>query len=402
MKLSGCTQISYQQVQKLIAHHLNYVYFPRHIEKIYRQHYHQEVVRELRIRAPIVFILYSFLTFGLYKVSLEEQLSNDWLETYVWVGILTIAVWLLSWCSRFNRYFDWYAGFAAVGAVTLTFMMIAKLNPVENHALFHVAMMYAVIIIYSFIGLRFYTALLAGWLGGLFTVSVCHWLDYQIDWLVLNRSYIFTSFLGMALCYALDRQNRANFLQNCLIQLNQSKLLQQAELLEALSRHDALTGLANRRYLEEVLTREWRSAQHYQTPLSLMMLDIDYFKHYNDCFGHIAGDECLRQLATVLTNQTQRSHELAARYGGEEFMLVLPMRTLQQAEHMAQNLLKQVRHLALPHPRSPVSSMLSISIGVVNIVPSPQATLSDFIIQADQALYQAKKYGRNQYAVVAL
>jgi diguanylate cyclase (GGDEF)-like protein len=262
--------------------------------------------------------------------------------------------------------------------------------------------MYAVVIIYGFVGLRFYTAFIAGWSGGLLAIGASLLLNYNIDWILFNRTYTFSSFLGMALAYAIDRQHRENYLQNCMIELNQKKLSQQAQLLESLSRQDALTHLANRRYLEEVLTREWFSALRYQHPLTIMMIDIDYFKHYNDSLGHVAGDRCLKAIASILKQMTSRGNELAARYGGEEFMLIFPMTDHQHAEKIAMNLLQRINELALPHPNSLVCEHITVSIGVISTIPQRHHQLSDLIMQADQALYQAKKYGRNQYALMQL
>ena len=402
MKLPGSSQFTYHQIRKLIAHGLNWVHFPWHIEALYRRRYCQEAAREFRYRAPIILALYSFLTFGIYKVNAGYDVSITWIYYYTWVGIIVFITWLMSFIKRLNRFFDIYVGIGAMSAVALTFLMITVMAPVQNNALFHLAMMYAVVIVYGFVGLRFYTAFIAGWSGGLLAMLVSLLLDYNIDWVLFNRTYTFSSFLGMALAYAIDRQHRENYLQNCIIELNQKKLSQQAQLLESLSRQDALTDLANRRYLEEVLTREWFSALRYQHPLTIMMIDIDYFKNYNDSFGHVAGDSCLKAIATVLKQMTSRGNELAARYGGEEFMLVFPMINHQQAQNIAENLLQRVNDLALPHPNSLVCDNITISIGVISTVPQRHHQLSDLIMQADQALYQAKKYGRNQYALMRL
>ena len=402
MKLPGSTQFTYHQIQKLIQNGLNLVHFPWQIEALYRRHYCREAAREFRYRAPIILALYGFLTFGIYKISLGHEVGITWMYYYTWVGIIIFIAWVLSFIEKLSQWFDIYAGIGSMMAVALTFLMITVIGPVQSNALFHVAMMYAVVIIYGFVGLRFYTAFIAGWSGGLLAMLVSLLLDYNIDWVLFNRTYTFSSFLGMALAYAIDRQHRENYLQNCIIELNQKKLSQQAEQLESLSRQDALTNLANRRYLEEVLTREWFNALRYQQPLTVMMIDIDYFKHYNDSFGHVAGDSCLKAIATVLKQITSRGNELAARYGGEEFMLIFPMTDAQQAQKIADNLLQRVNNLALPHPNSLISDNITVSIGVISTIPQRHHQLSDLIMQADQALYQAKKYGRNQYALLRL
>ncbi|MEX7477110.1 GGDEF domain-containing protein, partial [Acinetobacter baumannii] len=171
---------------------------------------------------------------------------------------------------------------------------------------------------------------IAGWVGGLIGILVSTYLNGDIDWTFLNRTYTFSSFLGMTLAYATDRQHRENYLQNCMIELNRIELMQQAQQLSLLSQQDALTGLANRRYLDETLDNEWRRALRHETPLTIMMVDIDFFKPYNDSLGHLKGDQCLKDIATAISSIAARSGDLVARYGGEEFLLLFPMTNAQQ------------------------------------------------------------------------
>lgn len=269
----------------------------------------------------------------------------------------------------------------------------------QHNVLFHAAMMYAVVIIYGFVGMRFYTAILAGWCGGLVGLIASTWLSGYIDWTFLNRTYTFSSFLGMALAYATDRQHRENYLQNCMIELNRLELIRQAQQLSVLSRQDALTGLANRRYLDEVLENEWKRAIRHEMPITIMMIDIDFFKLYNDTLGHIQGDQCLRRIAILLGSIASRSGDLAARYGGEEFLLLFSMTDKDQAVIQVQRLMELVRNIGIIHPRSHVSKHVTISVGVATTTPHLNDSLSEFISKADHALYVAKNNGRNQYHV---
>jgi diguanylate cyclase (GGDEF)-like protein len=224
-------------------------------------------------------------------------------------------------------------------------------------------------------------------------------LNGDIDWTFLNRTYTFSSFLGMALAYATDRQHRENYLQNCMIELNRLELMRQAQQLSILSQQDALTGLANRRYLDEVLENEWKRAIRHKMPITIMMIDIDFFKLYNDTLGHIQGDECLRRIAILLGSIASRSGDLAARYGGEEFLLLFSMTDKDQAVIQVQRLMELVRNIGIIHPRSHVSKHVTISVGVATTTPHLNDSLSEFISQADHALYVAKNNGRNQYHV---
>jgi diguanylate cyclase (GGDEF)-like protein len=296
-----------------------------------------------------------------------------------------------------NKWFDHYVGFGSMGAVALTFTLINVLDYGQNNVLFHAAMMYAGVIIYGFVGMRFYTAMIAGWCGGLIGIAVSTWLDTSIDSTFLNRTYTFSSFLGMALAYAIDRQHRENYLQNCMIELNRLELMRQAQQLSILSHQDPLTGLANRRYLDEVLEIEWNRAMRHQTPITIMMIDIDYFKLYNDSLGHLQGDQCLKRISILLSSISSRSDDLAARYGGEEFLLLFAMTNQDQALIQAQRLMELVRNIGIIHPRSNVSKHVTVSVGVATTIPHLNDNLSEFIAQADRALYIAKSNGRNQY-----
>jgi diguanylate cyclase (GGDEF)-like protein/PAS domain S-box-containing protein len=169
------------------------------------------------------------------------------------------------------------------------------------------------------------------------------------------------------------------------------------EQLEEQNRRDALTGLANRRHLDETLQREWKRAKRQpDNPLSFILCDIDYFKHYNDTYGHLEGDECLRQVALGIRNSFTREVDLSARYGGEEFMIILPNTPADSATRQAEKMRQNIWALAIAHKSSPVAARVSISAGVYTIHNTEGLSLKASIDFADKALYQAKAAGRNQ------
>ncbi|ENV57345.1 GGDEF domain-containing protein [Acinetobacter soli] len=398
MKLQGSNILSQEQIDLLLSRGLNFVWFPKTLEQVYRTQYRQAAAHEFRFRAPIILILYSLLSFGIFQVLPQSEIKL-WLINYAWVGVIITSAWLLSFFKSFDKWFDYYVCLGSTAAVAITFTLINILEGGQNNALLHASMMYAVIIIYGFVGLRFYTALFAGWVGGLigFTISINS--NISIDWTYLNRTYTFSSFLGMALAYFTDRQHRENFLSDCVIELNRLKLVKQAELLETLSQQDSLTGLANRRYLDEVLEKEWRRAVRHSMPITIMMIDLDFFKSYNDSLGHIKGDECLREIAKALTSLTSRSGDLAARYGGEEFLLLFPMTNESEALIQVKRLMNVIRKIDIQHPSSDISSQVTLSVGVATMIPQVDDSISSFVSRADHALYTAKSKGRNQYQI---
>ncbi|WP_445940774.1 diguanylate cyclase [Pseudomonas sp.] len=165
--------------------------------------------------------------------------------------------------------------------------------------------------------------------------------------------------------------------------------------LEALSLTDSLTGIANRRHFDSILQQEWQRAQRLNHPLALAILDVDWFKPYNDHYGHPAGDVCLRQIAQALAATVCRSSDLVARYGGEEFVFITPMTNATGALDIAQRVVEAVAALELPHSRSPIGQV-TVSIGVVSITPTAESSAEVLLQRADAALYQAKTQGRNR------
>lgn len=398
MKLQGSNILGQEQIDLLTTRGLNFVWFPKQLETIYRFQYQNGAAYEFRYRAPIILILYLFLSFGIYQVLPTEQVLS-WLSYYSWVGIIVLIAWILSFIKKLNQWFDYYVGIGSSAAVAITFILINVLENGQDNVLFHAAMMYAIVIIYGAVGMRFYTAIIAEWVGGLIGILVSTYLNGDIDWTFLNRTYTFSSFLGMTLAYATDRQHRENYLQNCMIELNRIELMQQAQQLSLLSQQDALTGLANRRYLDETLDNEWRRALRHETPLTIMMVDIDFFKPYNDSLGHLKGDQCLKDIATAISSIAARSGDLVARYGGEEFLLLFPMTNAQQAKIQAERLMNAIKKIAIVHPCSSVSPYVTISVGVATTIPRLNDSISAFVSRADHALYQAKTNGRNQYQI---
>jgi diguanylate cyclase (GGDEF)-like protein len=178
---------------------------------------------------------------------------------------------------------------------------------------------------------------------------------------------------------------------------NHIRLKQQADLLESLSLLDALTDIPNRRRFDEALASEWKRATRDATPLSLLMIDIDHFKQYNDYYGHGAGDVCLQMVAAELSNGVVRPNDLVARYGGEEFVVILPETDQASAMQIAERLRGRIEKLGLPHVYFEVESVVTISVGVATQVNISENLLPQILNDAaDQALYKAKESGRNR------
>ena len=170
--------------------------------------------------------------------------------------------------------------------------------------------------------------------------------------------------------------------------------------LNSLATKDGLTNIYNRRTFDETIVKEWQRCYREKQPLSLILCDLDYFKHYNDFYGHPAGDDCLKKVAQTLDNSITRLSDLLARFGGEEFAILLPNTDKNGAITIAKRIQIAIRLETIPHEKSVVSDIVSISIGIATMIPVLENSSHTLIEMADQALYQAKNQGRDRYSVL--
>jgi two-component system chemotaxis family response regulator WspR len=182
---------------------------------------------------------------------------------------------------------------------------------------------------------------------------------------------------------------------------SQQELMETNLELQRLTNVDGLTGLSNRRYFNEYIETEWRQAIRTSEPISLLMVDIDHFKQYNDHYGHLAGDEVLRTVAQTVMHCFHRPKDLAARFGGEEFVVVLPQTPARDLEALAEKVVAAVSALDLPHRASSAASVVTASVGAATSIPQREDSLFTLIEAADKALYEAKRAGRNRAVTAA-
>lgn len=231
-------------------------------------------------------------------------------------------------------------------------------------------------------------------------------LQGEIEFYHLEKRYLHRSgqvvWVMLSLSLICDKDGRPLYFVRLLQNITQQKVME-ADLrhandeLEAIAHTDALTQAANRRRFDEYMAVEWRRLARSEDPLSLILLDVDFFKPYNDYYGHPAGDECLRQVTQALQRCTRRPTDLVARYGGEEFALILPNTPAEGALNLAQDIREAIQALQIAHARSTVSPFLTVSLGLATLVPTPDLTPSWLIRAADAALYKAKQSGRDRF-----
>lgn len=173
----------------------------------------------------------------------------------------------------------------------------------------------------------------------------------------------------------------------------------QSDKLRNLAYTDGLTEISNRRYLDEQLAREWRLGQRYARPISAILIDIDHFKQYNDTYGHLAGDECLKTIASCVRQVCKRPSDIAARYGGEEFCCILPETDQEGAIKVAELLVRSINLSAIEHAMAPNSKTVTVSMGIATVIPTSESP-NELLSKADLALYKAKDAGRNRIEVL--
>lgn len=237
-------------------------------------------------------------------------------------------------------------------------------------------------------------------LGILFGAGVA-WVGWGRlpDWSMLlwstMGSLVVTLFVGAIQ----ERQERISYLQGLLLEHESQERERLNAVLEQMAHQDALSGLANRRYFDVLLEREWERLRREQLPMAALFIDVDHFKLFNDTYGHAAGDACLAAVGASLAEAAWRPGDVAARYGGEEFVILLPATDAGGAAEVADRIMAAVDKLGIPHASSPVAGHVTVSLGLAVLTPDGQNTANTLLDMADQALYAAKHAGRHRVAV---
>ncbi len=258
---------------------------------------------------------------------------------------------------------------------------------------------------YTLIKLRFTRASLAGLIIIIAYEISAIWLsDTQSHIFITYNALIITSnVIGMGAGYSIEYYSRKDYYMTKLLETKQEEinkaykeLEEKNNTLQRLSTIDELTNISNRRKFDEYFKKEWLRLKREKKPISLLLCDIDYFKLYNDYYGHQEGDKCLHAIAKTIEKVARRPADLAARYGGEEFIMVLPDTDGNGAKIVAERILKEIESLQITHKKSNISEHVTISIGIASLIPDIDLSSEILIFAADKALYEAKDSGRNK------
>lgn len=338
-----------------------------------------------RIRPSLWIGIVAFAAFGLWDLlSLPTEVTR-WTIPIRFFVIYPVffLTWFVSSRASYRRYLNAFV-FSSVLVAGLGIVAIVFVARVYQAPLPWEGVLLLTMAAYLLTGLLFYRAFFCSLL--VFFAYVLSELvaGYTPAILVSNAIFlIFANIIGMCGSYTLERNIRINYLKT--------------KLLEELADRDGLTGIYNRRMFNVYLERIWAQALREKKSLALALVDVDYFKPFNDFYGHLLGDECLKKVAKALRLVARRPLDFAARYGGEEFVLVRYHPTLESVHEFAEDILRAVSALQIKHESSSVASYVTVSVGLTFVFPTEEQTLEQFVQTADEALYQAKSQGRNQF-----
>jgi diguanylate cyclase (GGDEF)-like protein len=351
------------------------------------QDYRAHRLDEDRRRAMLLMALVSVAGVCSFLIELYGYLGSDarfaplvpsFISIWVPLGILLIV-------RRVSVPYRLEMLMVASGMIgTVTRLSLLTLHP-SLTTMWTTMMVGIVLLIYLYLPLRLVVSI---GLAGVFSVIAPVW------WTIAQGELLTTDLLLRGLTW-LALANGLGFIAANSLQRSLRIQFAQGLLLQRLLSTDAMTNIANRRRFDDVLAREWRRCGRGGAPLSLLMIDVDHFKAYNDHSGHVEGDECLRQVAKILGEAAGRPGDLVARYGGEEFVCLLPETGVAGARAMADKLVEAVRHANIPHPCSPLGPQLTISVGSAT-AGGMQGDPTALVAFADKLLYAAKAAGRDQ------
>ena len=376
--------------------------FPKQLEvEFWKQHLEQarhNINQYFWSGVLIYFIITVMIITGDYWIIDRNFFKHDFIHSLL--GLVNGAFCLLT--LFFFAHYKILRSYYPYAAMALTFWAIVSMTWLTMTVLtevfrYQAVMIISMIYIMGFVltGVKPFHMLLTGLMAAVVAMIMLLSLHIPIDVMLMGRVLVGSSVMGFLISKMLCTRERMIFLVMHQARLSEKINRIHAEELLHLSQHDALTKVSNRRTFDEMLDSYFEQARHDEVPLSLLFIDVDFFKKYNDHYGHQKGDEVISAIAKSIKDSI-RHMDFVARYGGEEFVVLLPETDAHGAYAVASNIFKAVERLAIPHSQSLVSSNVTISLGFTVYKGEAEIFKSDFLQRADQALYRAKQLGRNQ------
>jgi diguanylate cyclase (GGDEF)-like protein len=352
------------------------------LEKGFREFCLSQIVSRGRLAASVAFILALVVTSVAIVLSKPDADSFPNLMAFAVLYPMLGAIVLATLVPALMRHYEPIAGvaIALAGLCGIYIVQVAALNDAS-----YVLASLVLLILYAcrFLGLRF--KLGVGIAAMLVTTYALLGLLLQLpahEQIYMSGILVAAAIIGSVSSYNWEKTLRLTFIEQ--------------RMLNELAQRDGLTGLYNRRIFDDYIQRVWRQARRDEVPVEIILIDIDHFKIYNDLYGHQAGDDCLRRVATVISRAAKRPFDFGARYGGEEFVLVLYGPPDDYARTLPEQLRQEIMALAIQHEGSRVVPTISVSVGVAIADPNSGRSLTGAIQAADEALYEAKQCGRNR------
>jgi diguanylate cyclase (GGDEF)-like protein len=386
-------------IQKSMENGFPLLIFTRRLE----QHFLSDTLDARKNRFFIMGVI-AVLIYNLFLITDREMLPDIYLTAWkIRLGIVTPAMIIVLIVMRWRAFvqlLDFFIDFLVV-LTSGSIILILELSHHPNVAHYHTGIILIVMFGNIVVRLRFWHAFCVSWLTFLLYVLTVSRITPMPPPVMINSSVVLFSAIIISLIanYQMENDLRWNYLRNLLKEIETIGLEKAKAELERLSSSDVLTGLANRRHFDALLDTEWRMGIRKGTLLSVLFLDVDDFKAYNDNYGHHAGDVCLQKIAAVIRRSIHRPHDLCARYGGEEFIVLFPDISQEDTLQVAEKIRKSIELENLPHSYSRAASHVTISIGVATMTPQRGMSQNLLVEMADRALYKAKELGRNQVQV---
>lgn len=371
---------------------------PRDLEAAYASHHDEIALRNLRAYWPLVALaVFVIAVYGLTSDIVAPGTAGLVLYGFGTLGCGVGLVVVATLVPPLQPYVGRIIPVAAsLGLLAMHHGTLLTADLPELRSLAEYTVIFITIATCTIGNLRFVPAVAACIASLLGMLVLSAFSGLSPNWTLLPYYGLGPLILGAIIGSTGEIQERTVFLQQRLLALEKRELDLMTQELAMISRQDALTGLPNRRHFDEVLAREWAICARESAPLSLLFIDVDHFKRYNDLYGHRAGDECLARVGRAL-GQALRSSDFVARYGGEEFIGIVRRTQDAALEALASRVLQAVDELAIPHAGSEATPHVTVSVGVACMIPTGEVGPERLIQMADEALYRAKAAGRHRY-----
>ena len=358
-----------------------------------------QMIRNISVLAMLIYIVIGLLNLpSIYFLASKENLFHDSMVCFLLYVNGAVCLSVLPIMARIPSLSIYYQ--RTIIVLSFFGVFFTSLLTVQYHEPLLIQygsyiIIFVYMLVYFLTGARPFVLLITCCVAGILPLPISWSMGVQVDLLNYFYAVIFSNFIGFFISQSIIGKERTNFLQARLLALDKVHAKTLSDRLTRLSNEDALTGLYNRRYFNEAIHSEWDRAVRSGEHLSLVFIDIDCFKNYNDSYGHLKGDDALVAVSNVFKDHMRRTSDMASRYGGEEFILLLPNTPTNGAQVVANNIMKAVDALNIEHNDSIVKPYLTLSIGVATWAGEPDITETQLIAQADSAVYQAKAEGRH-------